>query len=68
MKNAIDPRLQDLLLTAYWMPKLCPKCAGDVMVYKTPPRKNQPGIDRIRECLECGFRFESIEILKAPLE
>jgi len=37
----------------------CPKCGGRTAVIDSRPRKNQ--IFRRRECLECGFRFNTWE-------
>jgi len=66
-ENNMDKRLTELLTTSYWMPDLCPKCGGDVHVYRNPQNKNALGIERVRECLDCGHKYQTIEILTEPL-
>lgn len=40
----------------------CPKCAGRTKVYDCRPDEAGETKTRRRECLECGYRFKTIEI------
>ena len=42
---------------------LCPKCNGGTYVYNSRPKSNGT-TKRYRECLHCGFRFKTIEIVE----
>jgi len=48
----------------------CPKCTSlDTKVLDTRTGKNETSIRRRRECLECGYRFTTIEeVLRADLQ
>lgn len=48
----------------------CPKCtSADTKVLDTRTSKNETSIRRRRECLECGYRFTTIEeVLRADLQ
>ena len=48
----------------------CPKCASlDTKVLDTRTGKNETSIRRRRQCLECGYRFTTIEeVLHADLQ
>lgn len=48
----------------------CPKCASlETKVLDTRTGKNETSIRRRRECLECGYRFTTIEeVLRADLQ
>lgn len=48
----------------------CPKCASlETKVLDTRTGKNETSIRRRRECLECGYRFTTIEeVLHADLQ
>lgn len=38
----------------------CPQCGGDTKV--TNSRHDEAEVRRRRECLECGYRFSTVEI------
>ena len=42
---------------------LCPKCNGATTVYDSRPKENGT-TKRYRECLHCGHRFKTIEIVR----
>lgn len=48
----------------------CPKCtSANTKVLDTRTSKNETSIRRRRECLECGYRFTTIEeVLRADLQ
>ena len=46
---------------------LCPKCNGGTTVYDSRPKKDGT-TKRYRECLNCGFRFKTVEIAEAKLK
>lgn len=48
----------------------CPKCASlETKVLDTRTGKNETSIRRRRECLECGYRFTTIEeVMQADLQ
>ena len=48
----------------------CPKCtSADTKVLDTRTSKNETSIRRRRECLECGYRFTTVEeVLRADLQ
>lgn len=37
----------------------CPKCGGQTGVYST--RETDRGLERRRECRECGARYKTVE-------
>ena len=37
----------------------CPKCYGNTTVLET---RQGNGVKRRRECLECGYRFSTVEV------
>ena len=49
------------MLTTADAARMCPACGGDSYVYKTYDRPDGARIRR-RRCLECGTRYETIEI------
>ena len=48
----------------------CPKCTSDnTKVLDTRTSKNETSIRRRRECLQCGYRFTTIEeVLRSDLQ
>ena len=42
---------------------LCPKCNGATTIYNSRPKENGT-TKRYRECLHCGYRFKTIEIVR----
>lgn len=40
----------------------CPKCAGRTRIYDCRPDEAGETKMRRRECLECGYRFKTVEI------
>ena len=42
---------------------LCPKCNGATTIYNSRPQENGT-TKRYRECLHCGHRFKTIEIVR----
>ena len=61
----MDKRLIDLLACDYWIPNLCPECGGNVKIAHNRSKDNH--VCREKYCMDCGYKFESIEILKNPL-
>ena len=39
---------------------LCPMCDGETKVTDSRPKVDS--VNRRRECLECGFRFKTVEV------
>ncbi len=46
---------------------LCPKCNRATTVYDSRPKKDGT-TKRYRECLNCGFRFQTREIAEEKLK
>lgn len=40
----------------------CPMCGGDTKILET--RSNEDSIKRRRKCLDCGYRFLTLEVDK----
>lgn len=45
---------------------LCPKCNSATKVYNSRPKPNG-STKRSRECLNCGFRFHTVEVVAEKL-
>lgn len=66
--NIVPPTSDLCLLTTFYM--RCPKCSSiETKVLDTRTGKNETSIRRRRECLDCGYRFTTIEeVLRADLQ
>lgn len=47
----------------------CPECGGEAYIIDTRPSAKHKGLTRRRsECVKCGYRFSTIEVLEDRLE